>query len=61
MAVSPSSKNNVTFIRMPCEEKSQPLSHTDWELTTKALACTKRILITHSYISCLSYSTDDIN
>lgn len=35
--------------------------HTDWELTTKALACTKRILITHSYISCLSYSTDDIN
>lgn len=25
MAVSPSSKNNVTFIRMPCEEKSQPL------------------------------------
>lgn len=35
--------------------------HTDWELTTKALACTKRILITHSYISCLSYSTDVIN
>lgn len=35
--------------------------HTDWELTTKALACTKRISITHSYISCLSYSTDDIN
>lgn len=27
MAVSPSSKNNVTFIRMPCEEKSQPLSY----------------------------------
>lgn len=26
MAVSQSSKNNVTFIRMPCEEKSQPLS-----------------------------------
>lgn len=27
MAVLPSSKNNVTFIRMPCEEKSQPLSY----------------------------------
>lgn len=60
MAFSPSSKNNVTFIRMPCEENLNPY-HTDWELTTKALVCTKRILITHSYISCLSYSTDDIN
>lgn len=27
MAVLPSSKINVTFIRMPCEEKSQPLSY----------------------------------